>query len=254
MKIELLKKWANEISQKYQIIENYFTKGSFGVKFYPLLMYPCVRISHILSIKLIATLSIFLGLYYIFAELITILFSNTSLIKAYLGHSTLELLMPLGTIIDNQTINMSPLSFTMRAIFFIQGCTFVIIYLLGATQLSSRFRVLGVLSALLFSCGMIIISSTQGGKFTDGGLQNLGASITFILGNLTMIFAGLGVKSEKFKSFRIFSILGGLIGTTTILVTLFLDATYLPILERISLYAIMLWEIRLGFNILKQVR
>ncbi|MDH2997507.1 hypothetical protein A1D22_07200 [Pasteurellaceae bacterium LFhippo2] len=254
MKLEKLKKWATQAEQKYQKVEDYFTNGSFGVKFYPLLMYPCVRVSHTLSIKFIAVLSAFLGLYYLFGELITILFSETSLISAYVKHSTLELLMPLGTIIDNQTINLSPLSFTMRAIFFIQGCAFLVIYLLGATQLSSRFRILAALSALLFSGGMLILSSTQGGKFTDGGLQSLGASLTFIFGNLTMLLVGLGIKSEQFKCFKFFSIIAGLIGIAVILITLLLDTSFLAILERISLYAIMLWEIRLGFNILKQVR
>lgn len=241
------------LSQQYQKLENYFTSGSFGVKFYPFLMYPCVRHSQSLLVRLLALLSIFIGIYFFFAELIAILFSQAAL-PAYIQHTLFELLLPAGTMVDDRIVQLSSLSFVVRASFLLQGYFFAIIYLFSVMRITQNVRLIAGLLALCFSCGMILIYSAQGGKFTAGGLQNLGLDITFLIGNLTLIITGLTVKSSKLKNFKKFSLIAGTLGTLS-MVMIFIEPTaYLAVLERIGLYTILIWEIVAGFTILNKFK
>mgnify|MGYP003587842189 FL=1 len=254
MNLNKLKNWVTKTETAYQQIENYFKNGSFGVKFYPFLMSPCVRLSHQLVVKFIAILSIFVGIYYLFGEFITILFSQSSL-SSYVTHSTLELLQPAGTIIEEKSIHISPLAFTMQASFLLQGGVFAVIYLLGTIQISHRFRLFAAICAILCSGGFLLASSVQSGKLVEHGLQNLGASLTFLVGNLTMIFAGLGMSKEQFPHLKRYSLVAGMIGVLAIVLSLGIDLHgYFAIVERLSIYAIMIWEIKLGFSILEKVK
>lgn len=79
MKTEWIKHLIQQLTTLSKAIENYFTSGSFGVKFYPFLMHPCFRKSCAFLIFIIAMVSSFSGLFYLVAEHITILFSERSL-------------------------------------------------------------------------------------------------------------------------------------------------------------------------------
>lgn len=252
MKFEKLKPVGQFISKYYQIIEDYFTQGSFGVRFYPFLMYPCVRHSISGIIKLTAVLSVFVALYYFFAEFITILFSDVSL-PAYVRHTPLELLQSAGTIIDEKEVHLSRLYFSMKMAFLVQGCLFIFIYLIGVTQITARrFRLLGILFSLLFSCGAILIFSSQGGKYTLGGLQNTGASLTYLCGNLAMIASGLGMIQPHLRKLKRYSLIAGVIGACAITTSLWIELPYLALLERVSLYSLFIWEVAIGFTILNK--
>lgn len=241
------------IAKHYQTLENYFTSGSFGVKFYPFLMHPCIRRSHAFIIRLIAAISAFIGLYYFFAEGVAILFSHGS--KVYINHSTLELLLPIGALVDTQTSQLSPLSYMMRTAFMLQGFFFVWIYLLGITQITvSKFRLIGAFSAICFSLGATLIATSQGGKYVEGGLHSLGASITFIFGHLTLLASSLGIVNPAFTKLKRYTILAALCGMAAISMTIFIQTPYFAILERFGIYTILIWEITVSFAILKQVK
>ena len=243
----------NAISQWYQRFESYFTNGSFGVKFYPFLMYPCVRYSHLVIVSFLAKLSIFLGLYFFFAEFVAILFTKEGL-SVYVKHSLFELAQPIGSIFDNYTVIESPLSFAIRASFLLQGYCFAFIYFLAVMKITHSVKLLAGISALCFTFGAILIYSAQGGDYTSGGLHNLGADITFLIGNLVMILTGLGLKSEQYPIFKWFCIIAGLLGLVAIGVVLSTPMPYLVLLQRISWYSLLIWEISVGFAILKQVK
>lgn len=253
MSKEKLKSFFHVIANQYQRVENYFTSGSFGVKFYPILMYPCVRHSQTFIVKLLAVLSVFIGIYFLFAELIAILFSQST-IAGYLHHTLFELSLPVGTVINDKAINITPLSYVIRASFLVQGYAFAIIYLFSVMRITEGVRLIAGALAIAFSAFMVMIYSAEGGQFTVGGLQNIGVSITFLIGNLVLIITGLTVKSPQLKSFKILSLVLGVIGAAAVIFTIFEPTPYLPILERLSLYAILVWEIAVGFAILKQVR
>lgn len=253
MKKESLSSFTQSVINQYQKLENYFTHGSFGVKFYPILMHPCVRHSQSFVVKTCAVLCVFIGLYFLFGELIAILFSDASL-PAYRTHTTFELAQPTGTMIDGKTVLNSPLAFVVRASFLLQGYAFALLYFLAVMRVTEGVRLLTGLLAICFSVGMAMIYAAQGGQFTAGGLQNLGVSVTFLLGNVLMILTALTVKSPKLKFFKWFSLIGGLLGAAAIGFTLFEPTAFLPLLERVSLYAILTWEVAAGFAVLKEVR
>ena len=244
---------GNYVVQKYQTVENYFTTGSFGVKFYPLLMYPCVRHTQSTVIKLLAVLSVFIGLYFFFAELIAILFTTEGL-KLYAEHTLFELAQPIGSVFDDYTVISSPLSFAVRASFLVQGYCFAIIYFIAVMRITHNIKLLAGIAALCVTFGTSLIYSAQGGNYTLGGLQNLGMDITFLIGNLVMILTGFGLKSEQYPTFKWFCILVGLGGAAAISVALFMPTPYLAILQRVSWYSLLIWEIAVGFAILKQVK
>lgn len=247
------KSLVTQITQKYQAIQDYFTKGDLGVKLYPLMMHPCIRQTHTTLIKLLAVLSVFIGLYFFFAEFVAILFTEEGL-STYAKHSLFELAQPIGSIFDNYTVIESPLSFAIRASFLLQGYCFAIIYFLAVMKITRSFKLLAGISALCFTFGAILIYSAQGGDYTSGGLHNLGADITFLIGNLVMILTGLGLKSEQYPIFKWFCIIAGLLGLVAIGVVLSTPMPYLVLLQRISWYSLLIWEISVGFAILKQVK
>lgn len=134
MKTEWIKHLIQQLTTLSKAIENYFTSGSFGVKFYPFLMHPCFRKSCAFLIFIIAMVSSFSGLFYLVAEHITILFSERSL-TTYFHHSTLELMIPVGTMIDEKISELSPLSVVMRSMFVLQAVVFFFIYAIASPTL-----------------------------------------------------------------------------------------------------------------------
>lgn len=244
--------FLQHIANQYQRAKGYFSKGAFGVTFYPLLMHPFVRHSHAFFVHAFAVLSVFIGLYFLCAELIAILFSSPSL-SAYAKHTIFELSVPTGAIIDDRTVQLTPLSFSVRASFLLQGYLFALIYFISVMHITQGFRLIAGLIALAFSLCMGLVYSAQGGEYTVGGLQNLGVSITFILGNLAIIITALTTHSEQLKTFKITTLLLGLVGLGAMIFTIIEPTPYLPILERIGMYSILIWEITVGFAILKQV-
>ncbi|MDO4698557.1 MAG: DUF998 domain-containing protein [Pasteurellaceae bacterium] len=233
-------------------MKRYLNLNALTIQFYPLLMHPCIRHSHTFFVRTFAVLSVFIGLYFLFAELIAILFSRASL-SAYLHHTLFELSVPNGSIIDDRTVQLTPLSFSVRASFLLQGYLFALIYFVSVMRITQGFRLIAGALALAFSFCMGLIYSAQGGQYTVGGLQNLGVSITFILGNLIILLTAFTTHSPLLTKFKMFSLLIGGIGLVSIIFTMITPTPYLPILERLGIYSILFWEIAVGFAVLKQV-
>lgn len=254
MLLDKFKAFAAQIAEGYKSLEHYFTGGSFGVKFYPFLMHPCVRNTRSATIRLFSVLSIFCGLYYFFAELVVVLFSEASL-SAYIKHTTLELLLPLNSVVDDKKSTLSPLYHSMQTAYLLQSWLFIFIYFICVTQITTRtLRLLSAVSAILFTVGTSLIYSSQGGTYTVGGLHNIGFEVTFLVGNLVMLFSGIAVKRKSLSRFKQYSMAAGLIGLAAITVPLFIESTFIPILERISIYLLLIWEIVLGFMVLREIR
>lgn len=252
MKFDKFKAFANQIAQGYHAIEHYFTQGKFGIKFYPLLMHPCVRRTRTFSIQLFSVFIIFAGLYYIFGELVTILFSNPHF-SAYTNHSSLELLIAKDMVIAEKSGSITPLFYTMQSVFVMQSWLFILSYIICATYITGhKFRLLGILFSLLFSIGASIIASSQGGSYTQFGyLHNLGFELTFLIGNLAIIAIALGINRPQLKGFKYYSIITGLIGILCMVYNIILPNIHTPLLERVAIYSIMIWEIRFGFRVLR---
>ncbi|MDD0823217.1 DUF998 domain-containing protein [Mannheimia sp. AT1] len=254
MKVDWFKTLIQQLAHISKTIENYFTSGSFGVKFYPFLMHPCVRKSCAFLIFIVAIISSFSGLFYLVAEHFTILFSERSL-TTYFHHSTLELLIPVGTLIGEKTSQLSPLSNVMSIMFKLQAGIFFFIYAIGITHIThNKLRVIGLILAFFFSVGCSLIAGIQNGEHSEFGFYNLGASITFLIGNLTLIIAGLDTDTPSIRYFKRFSIIAGIIGLSCIIVTMCLPTVFSPLIERAGIYTIMIWEIIAGFAMINRLR
>lgn len=249
----IIQRIGSYMAQQYQRIENDLTTGSFIIKFYPFLMHPCVRNSYKNSVRFVALLSIFCGLYAFFAEFIVVLFSEAGG-EAYISHTMIELLLPQPTFINERAAIHSPLAYTMQTIYFLHALLFILIYVIAVTAVTShRFRLLGGIVASLFSVGAFFISSTQGGVFTVGGLQNIGFEISIILANVVMVLSGCAMYKTH-SAFKKYSLLGGMLGILFLSIALLGESAYMPLLERAGIYLFWIWEILLGFYALKSVR
>lgn len=252
MLFEKLKAFGKQIAEGYQRLEHYFTGGSFAIKFYPFLMHPCVRYSHTAIICLVAIATIFCAIYYLFAEFITILFSEPSL-SAYIKHTPLELLLDRNSLIEGKNGQITPLFYAMQVAYLLQSAIFLLFVFFCLRQISSnKFRLLTLLCAVLFSVGVSLIYAAQGGKYTIGGLHNIGFESTFLVGNLTVLLGSLAINRHYLSRLKRGAIFAGLVGTTAIAIPLFIETPYTPMLERLSIYALLCWQIALSFAVLRE--
>lgn len=258
MKFEPVKKIALTIWQSlckyYVAIRTYFNDGSFVVQFFPFLMHPFIRNSYFSFIRLFGILASFCGVYYLFSEAITILFTDV-LFSAYSQHTTLELLLS-SEIQSNGLANRihSPLFYVMNTIFSIQGIVFGLIYLFAAGfVVEKKLHLLGMLFAILFSASMLIIANDVGGQYTNAGLQNLGMTIAFACAGFSLLLTGLDIKHKDITWFKHWSIALSIISIIGTISSYLLANEYSPLLERMGIYSIMLWEILLGFAVGKRL-
>lgn len=244
----------NNLVKFSQSLRQYFKNGSFAIAIYPYLMHPCVRHSITFFTRIVAILSAYAGVFYLFGEQVTILFSDTA-IAAYIHHSTLELLFPIGTIIDDREMTLSHLPEIMRAVLSYQAAIFVPLYLFGIYRMSNkRYWLFGLLFAIAYAIGMHWVSALTSGHYTEAGLQNFGFTLTIMMGNLTLLFSGFDLPKTELAKFKNWTLWLGIIGLIGILITLAMPTLFHPVLERISLYTIMIWEIAAGFTMLKNHR
>ena len=95
-----LKRMLNAIAYASQQTSDYFRSGSFGMAVYPYLMHPCFDKMLNGITALVAVLTAFGGVFYLFGEHVVILFSERG-ITTYFHHSVLELFFPIGTMLGD---------------------------------------------------------------------------------------------------------------------------------------------------------
>lgn len=252
MKFDKLKSIWHKIAEYYHKAEHYFTDGTFALKVYPFLMHPCVQRARSNVIRLFAVLMIFTALYYFFAELITIIFSKGSIANGYSHHSTMELLIPAAEIHDERNI-VTPLTYSMRTSYAMQSWLFIPFYFICITQITQRkLRLLSAVSSILFAVGVSLILSSTGGTYTVGGLHNLGFELSFMFGCGVMIFSGIA-QNKGLTKLKWFAILAGLIGIGVLNVPIFIESEWTAVLERTAIHLLLIWEIAVGFAVLREV-
>lgn len=250
MKRNILLVPLKQLAHLSHYVRNYFKNGSFAIAVYPYLMHPCVTRIFLFLTKVLAILAAFGGVFYLFAEHVTILFSERS-ITAYVHHSVLELFFPIGTVIDGKESTLSTMPQVMRAVFSYQAYLFLPLFIFSLYPMSNKhYWILNLLLALCFSLGCLLISGITSGQYSIAGLQNLGFDITIIIGNLALIFIGLDMPKSKLAKFKFYTLLLGIIGVICLSFAMNYPTIFSPIIERIAVYTIMLWEILAGFAIL----
>ena len=251
MKVKFLENLLSQVASVSHKVRDYFNNGSFGIAIYPYLMHPCVRKSLTGLMLLVAVLSAFGGVFYLFGEHVAILFSERS-ITAYVHHSTLELFFPIGAMVDGKESVLATMPQVMRAVFEYQAYMFIPFYFLGVYRMSNKhYWILSGFLAICFAIGCLLVSGITTGHYTEGGLHNLGLGITIIIGNLVLLVSGLDIPKSYLAKFKYYSLLLGFIGLGCLIFTMIVPSVFSPILERISIYTIMIWEILAGFALLK---
>lgn len=245
------KRLLNAVAYASQKTSDYFRSGAFGMAVYPYLMHPCFGKSLNLITAIMAILGAFGGVFYLFGEHVSILFSERG-ITSYFHHATLELLFPIGTVIGNYENKITNLPQVMRAAFSYQGYLFIWLYMLGVYRISERrYWLVAAVTALAFSIGAFLVSDLNTATFGLGGLHNFGASLTFLVGNFTLLIVGFDISSARYPKFKRRSLVLGVVGIIAIIVSMALPTVFSPLVERVGIYTIMLWEIFAGFALLK---
>lgn len=247
MFVHALKSLYHVFKTNYQRLNHYFTSGAFGVAFYPFLLHPCVRHSYHWIVRAFAVLSVFCALYAFFAEFIAVLFSENSFASAYTQHTPIELLIKPNTIVELPQLSTSPLFYSVQVIYLLQGGLFFGIFLFCITRLSQNHHILLTgICALLFGLGCLLVTDSQGGKWTVGGLRNTGFAITFIIVHILVFLTGI-FSIQGLPKFKWYSIIAGFIGIGALTFPFFMESEFTPLLERLALYLFFIWEIALGF-------
>lgn len=191
--------------------------------------------------KFVAIILILGGIYYLFAEFIAIINSLDSL-KSYFSHTISDLGVPY------QIYSFSRYFSLMKSAFLINGIVFFICYFyLIANQIKQKKVLLTTLS-FLASAGVILVGLFHCRCYLIS-LHFMGTGLTFLCGNLLVIFTG---KYSNNKSYKLFCYVLGIIGILSAITILFnVPFKFVPLLERLTIYPIIIFQITTGVIFLK---
>ncbi len=185
---------------------------------------------------------IVVGFYYIVAELIAVI-SSKSGIKAYLYNTISEL----------GTNSFSPQFKVMNSAFFITGITFGVCYALVIyPELTGLYRFICLILASSLSIGTLVVGMFHGGEYL---FHNIGTVMTFVGGALLLIFTSLSMQGNS-SYITAYFILGSISVLACIIFLFFrmygINLWY-PILERLIIYPVILFEISIGFQMIRKL-
>lgn len=155
-----------------------------------------------------------------------------------------------GQVVEGVPANFSNWALVMNIGFILTGLGFVISYALlffpKIKKRSTFFAYLVLVVVTLFGFGSLLVGLFQGGVPGQDGWHGLGARLSFIMGNSTLLLTGFGLPERK-KGYRTASVLLGLVG--------FIAAGFLQkaiaenqinvmaIYERLTVYPITAWQL-----------
>ena len=179
--------------------------------------------------------------YYIIAEAISALYFNDFLINTYLIHTISELGIP--------NVN-SPLFWLMNSAFFIIGLTVMIGNFSKFKNFIIRNKKFFYSLTLITTIGGIIVALIHGGNPLTSGYHTFGAVMAILGGNLLLIL--ISKSMNDFKFYQKFTLILGLIGFIAFWIMFFnMTNIYMPILERISVYTLIVWSFSTGVYLIK---
>ena len=110
-------------------------------------------------------------------------------------------------------VGFSKLAIIMNIDFIVTGIGFLVAYyfLIFKMLKSKKYSLLYLITPVLFAVGSVLVGVYQGGVPSEDGLHGLGARLSFLGGNLTLIISGVSLFKNR-KGYSIVSIILGLIG------------------------------------------
>ena len=187
--------------------------------------------------KVFSIIFIINGIYYLFAEFISIL-NIKNKASSYIRNTISELGMPT-----------SPLYILMNSAFILTGILFFIAYI-NLFKFNNKIKkYIGLFFALMLSIGSIMVGIFHSVEIATSFFHQIGTISVFAGGNLLILFIGLFYNKTPYS--KICTILGTLGiwgGIMVIFSTIYGYTKFIPLLERMTVYPIILFQIITGIH------
>lgn len=197
------------------------------------------------------------GLFYLTGEYVAALGTGYSLKEVYLRNFISSLGVYPNLIVEGVPVGFSKLAIIMNIDFIVTGIGFLVAYYLLIFKIlkSKKYNLLYLITPVLFAVGSVLVGVYQGGVPSEDGLHGLGARLSFLGGNLTLIISGVSLLKNR-KGYSIVSIILGLIGLIS---ASFMNnaltnnlTEVVAIYERLTVYPITIWQLMTGLTFLKE--
>ena len=197
------------------------------------------------------------GLFYLTGEYVAALGTGYSLKEVYLRNFISSLGVYPNLIVEGVPVGFSKLAIIMNIDFIVTGIGFLVAYyfLIFKMLKSKKYSLLYLITPVLFAVGSVLVGVYQGGVPSEDGLHGLGARLSFLGGNLTLLISGVSLFKNK-KGYSIVSIILGLIGLIS---AGFMNnaltnnlTEVVAIYERLTVYPITIWQLMTGLTFLKE--
>lgn len=197
------------------------------------------------------------GLFYLTGEYVAALGTGYSLKEVYLRNFISSLGVYPNLIVEGVPVGFSKLAIIMNIDFIVTGIGFLVAYyfLIFKMLKSKKYSLLYLITPVLFAVGSVLVGVYQGGVPSEDGLNGLGARLSFLGGNLTLIISGVSLFKNR-KGYSVVSIILGLIGLIS---ASFMNnaltnnlSEVVAIYERLTVYPITIWQLMTGLTFLKE--
>ena len=197
------------------------------------------------------------GLFYLTGEYIAAIGTGYSLKEVYLRNFISSLGVYPNLIVEGVPVGFSKFAIVMNIDFIVTGMGFLVAYyfLIFKMLKSKKYSLLYLITPVLFAVGSVLVGVYQGGVPSEDGLHGLGARLSFLGGNLTLIISGVSLFKNR-KGYSVVSIILGLIGLIS---ASFMNnaltnnlSEVVAIYERLTVYPITIWQLMTGLTFLKE--
>ncbi|MBR0472082.1 MAG: DUF998 domain-containing protein [Methanosphaera sp.] len=186
--------------------------------------------------KLASSVFLSASTFYILAEAFCALFFKDSLINTYLIHTISELGIPGAN---------SPYSIVINLAFILMGLAVLFGNYYYFKKYITKNRIPFYILTLVTAVGVIIVGLIHGGNPLTSGYHTLGAVMAILGGNILLILISRSMKD--FNEYQKMTLVLGIIGLIAFWIMFFsMRNVYMPVLERISVYTLILWSFITG--------
>ena len=183
------------------------------------------------------------SLYYLIAEAISATFFNASLVNTYLFNTISALGIPNSD---------SPIFWLMNSAFILIGLTLIFGNFYKFKDFIVKNRTVFYIFTLITSLGVIIVGLIHGGNHLTSGYHTLGAVMAILGGNILLVL--IARSMDEFENYQKITLVLGIIGLIAFWIMFFnVESFYMPILERLSVYTLILWSFITGVFLVKKV-
>ena len=181
------------------------------------------------------------SLYYLLAEAISATFFNASIFNTYIFHTISELGIPNGN---------SPLFWLMNSAFILVGLTLIFGSFYNFKDYIIKNKIVFYIFSLITGLGVIIVGLIHGGNPLTSGYHTLGAVMAILGGNIMLVLVSRSM--DEFGRFQKATLLLGIIGLVAFWAMFFnMGNAYMPVLERLSVYTLIIWSFLTGVYLLR---